>query len=197
MTIGAGIQAQRIRFGLTQEKLAEKLEVSRQAVSKWELDQAMPDADKIIRMSQLFEISTDELLLCNRKEGESVPNPLHLGSVYLIVQDFERSVAFYEAFFGQSCGGRCPSGNKFVEFYIDSKCVALMNVDNAPEAQPPQGRGYKFVQNYWVEDLRREYDRVKALGIGEITEILEAYPGYSFFRLRDPDQNVIEVTGSL
>ena len=51
MTIGEQIQNLRIAKNLTQEQFAELLEVSRQSVSKWELGQAVPDVDKIIRMS--------------------------------------------------------------------------------------------------------------------------------------------------
>ena len=54
---------------------------------------------------------------------------------------------------------------------------------------------YKFVQNYWVEDLAMEHERVKSLNIGNVTEILEAYPTYHYFHLTDPDNNIIEVTG--
>lgn len=197
MTVGEKIQEVRVRFGLTQEQFAERLEVSRQAVSKWELGQAMPDVSNIVRISELFEVSTDELLLRKGDAAEQVPNPLHLGSVYLMVRDFERSVAFYERFLGQSCGGRCPSGNRFVEFYIDKKCLALMNAEQRPENQLPTGQGYKFVQNYWVEDLRREHARVRELGIGAVSDLQEAYPGYCYFHLRDPDDNVIEVTGGM
>ncbi len=197
MTIGEQIQTLRIQFGLTQEQLAEKLEVTRQSVSKWELGQAIPDVERVIRMSRLFEVSTDQLLCSPPDQKAPPPNPLHLGCVYLVVQDFERSVAFYERFLGQSCGGRCPSGNKFVEFYIDKKCLALMNADNRPTNQLPEGPGYKFVQNFWVEDLRAEHARVKALQIGPVSDIQEAYPGYSYFTLLDPDLNVIEITGGM
>ena len=51
MTIGEQIQNLRIQKGLTQERLGEMLEVSRQSISKWELGQTVPDVDKIIRMS--------------------------------------------------------------------------------------------------------------------------------------------------
>ncbi|MBQ2823328.1 MAG: hypothetical protein IJF18_01955 [Oscillospiraceae bacterium] len=54
---------------------------------------------------------------------------------------------------------------------------------------------YKFVQNYWVEDLLTEYERVKSLNIGKVTEIRQAYPTYHYFHLTDPDNNIIEVTG--
>lgn len=195
MTIGEQIQNIRIQKGLTQERLAEMLEVSRQSVSKWELGQTVPDVDKIIRMSELFDVSTDTLLLRNVEDEQVNKNPLHLGSVYLVVKDFERSVEFYEKFLNTKVGDRCRSGNKFVEFYIDNKCIALMNENNIKGHCTDLGSPYKFVQNYWVEDLQMEHERVKALNIGEVTEILEAYPIYHYFHLTDPDNNIIEVTG--
>ena len=195
MTIGEKILNLRIEKGLTQETLAEMLEVSRQSVSKWELGQAVPDVEKIVRMSELFHVSTDAILLRSTEEEAVNQNPLHLGSIYLVVKDFEKSVGFYEKFLGVSVSGRCPSGNKFVEFYIDNKCISLMNEENIKGHCTSLDGDYKFVQNYWVEDLRAEHERVKALQIGEVTEILEAYPTYHYFHLLDPDNNVIEVTG--
>lgn len=47
--------------GMTQEDLADRLSVSRQTVSKWENGECMPDADKFIRLSDVLEISLDEL----------------------------------------------------------------------------------------------------------------------------------------
>ena len=195
MTLGEQIQNIRIRKGLTQERLAELLEVSRQSVSKWELGQTIPDVDKIIRMSELFDVSTDTLLLRSKEDKQENKNPLHLGSIYLIVKDFEKSVDFYEKFLGVKVDNRCRSGNKFVEFYIDNKCLSLMNEDNLTGHCTDLNTPYKFVQNYWVEDLLMEYERVKSLDIGRVTEILEAYPTYHYFHLIDPDNNVIEVTG--
>jgi len=195
MTIGEQIQNLRIQKGLTQERLAEMLDVSRQSVSKWELGQAMPDVDKIIRMSELFDVSTDAILLRDSETGEVNKNPLHLGSIYLVVKDFERSVEFYEKFLGINVSDRCRSGNKFVEFYFDNKCLSLMNESNITGHCTDLNSPYKFVQNYWVEDLLTEYERVKVLDIGAVTEIREAYPTYNYFHLTDPDNNIIEVTG--
>ncbi len=195
MTIGEQIQNLRVQKGLTQECLAEMLEVSRQSISKWELGQAIPDVDKIIRMSELFNVSTDTLLLRNAEDEQANKNPLHLGSIYLIVKDFERSVEFYEKFLDVKVGDRCRSGNKFVSFYFDNKCISLMNESNLIGHCTDLSSPYKFVQNYWVEDLLTEYERVKKLNIGEVTEIREAYPTYNYFHLTDPDNNIIEVTG--
>ena len=62
MTLGQRIQEGRLRLGLSQEGLGEKLGVSRQAVSRWEADGAVPDTDKLIALSKLFGITLNELL---------------------------------------------------------------------------------------------------------------------------------------
>ena len=62
MNLSDRIQYLRKARGISQEGLAEKLGVSRQAVSKWESEQSMPDLDKIISMSDYFEVTTDYLL---------------------------------------------------------------------------------------------------------------------------------------
>ena len=49
--------------------------------------------------------------------------------------------------------------------------------------------------NFWVEDLRREYQRLRELGIGRMTEIEKVHKGYYYFDIYDPDQNVCEITG--
>ena len=60
--MGERIQQLRKAAGLSQEQLAEKLDVSRQSVSKWELNDAVPELAKVIAISELFGVSTDELL---------------------------------------------------------------------------------------------------------------------------------------
>ena len=62
MNLSDRIQYLRKARGISQEGLAEKLGVSRQAVSKWESEQSMPDLDKIISMSDYFDVTTDYLL---------------------------------------------------------------------------------------------------------------------------------------
>ena len=62
MTIGQKISYLRNKKGLTQEELAEALEVSRQSVSKWEMGLALPHIEKIIGLCDLFSISADNLL---------------------------------------------------------------------------------------------------------------------------------------
>ncbi len=68
MNISEKIHQLRKQKGISQEQLAELLNVSRQSVSKWESGQSMPDLDKIIPLSNIFNVSTDYLLDSNVDE---------------------------------------------------------------------------------------------------------------------------------
>lgn len=62
MTFGEKLQRLRAREGLSQDALAELLNVSRQAVSRWERDETMPETEKVVRISEHFRVTTDYLL---------------------------------------------------------------------------------------------------------------------------------------
>lgn len=70
MTLAEKILALRTEQNLSQGDLAEKLDVSRQSVSKWETAQSVPELDKIVKLADLFGVSVDELV----REGEA-PRP--------------------------------------------------------------------------------------------------------------------------
>ena len=69
MKLSEKIVTLRKQKGWSQEELADKLNVSRQAVGKWETETALPEVDKILQMATLFEVSTDCLL----KDDMSLP----------------------------------------------------------------------------------------------------------------------------
>lgn len=69
MTMGSKLAQARRKNNLTQEQLAEQLGVTRQAVSRWESDTAYPETDKIVRMSEILNVSCDWLL----RDGEDSP----------------------------------------------------------------------------------------------------------------------------
>lgn len=62
MTTGEKIAALRKEKGITQEALAERLKVARQSVSRWEMDAAFPETEKLIKLSRILECSIDFLL---------------------------------------------------------------------------------------------------------------------------------------
>ncbi len=81
MTLGERIAYYRKKAGYSQEGLAEQLNVSRQAISKWETGEATPDAERIIALAAVLGISTDTLLLGKEEperpytEAETVRQP--------------------------------------------------------------------------------------------------------------------------
>ena len=62
MTFGEKLQKLRAREGISQDRLAELLDVSRQAVSRWERDETMPETEKVVRISDYFNVTIDYLL---------------------------------------------------------------------------------------------------------------------------------------
>ena len=73
MTIGERIAEERKKKGMTQEDMAEKLNLSRQAISKWESGSSFPDTENLLKLSFLFSVSVDYLLkgeMVEEKNGE-------------------------------------------------------------------------------------------------------------------------------
>lgn len=73
MTLGEKLQQMRKQAGVSQEELAGRMGVSRQAVSKWELDETMPETENVVQLSRLFGVSCDYLL---RDEVDEAGVPL-------------------------------------------------------------------------------------------------------------------------
>lgn len=73
MKLSEKILTLRKQNGLSQEDLAEKLDVSRQAVSRWEIGSAQPDASNILHLSKLFGVTADYLLNDEYKSDRDVP----------------------------------------------------------------------------------------------------------------------------
>ena len=97
MTLGQRIQELRKQQGLSQEKLGELLGVSRQAVSKWEGDNGIPELDTLIAMSRLFGVTVGRLL---GVEEDSEPQAEYSGES--IVQDEDRIEDILRRYAGQA-----------------------------------------------------------------------------------------------
>ncbi|MBR5521295.1 MAG: helix-turn-helix transcriptional regulator [Oscillospiraceae bacterium] len=72
MTFGAKLQNLRKQTGMSQESLAERLNVSRQAVSRWEQNLSLPETENIINIAKIFDVSFDYLLNENIESTTSV-----------------------------------------------------------------------------------------------------------------------------
>lgn len=73
MTLGQRIQELRKGLNLSQEELGERMGVSRQAISKWEGDQTIPELDKLIALSKLFGLTVGQLLGVEQPTPAAVP----------------------------------------------------------------------------------------------------------------------------
>ncbi|MCL2501448.1 MAG: helix-turn-helix domain-containing protein [Defluviitaleaceae bacterium] len=194
MNIGDRIQFHRIRHGLSQSGLAERLNVTRQSVSKWELGQALPDLDKVVQLCRLFNLTTDELILDGPPEYLIPNQPILRWGLYLIVRDFKKSIYFYEKLLSKRT--TMIGCNRFAQFRFDDKCwLSIMNERHYLNRSGDDGNDHKFALNLWIKDLAQEHKRVINLRIGPVTEIMHPHSNYYFFNVIDPDKNVIEITG--
>ena len=76
MDLGERIYQLRTQKNFSQEALAEALGVSRQSISKWETGSSVPELDKIVKLSEIFEVSLDELITGKEKSAEEpAPTP--------------------------------------------------------------------------------------------------------------------------
>lgn len=116
LELGTKIRQLRKFSGMTQEQLAEKLHVSRQALSKWENDTSLPDLESVIKISTLFRISLEELLLEEKEAEESFAVKRHTacddryydGGVCLRAQEYyvEYGLYFVQIYRDRTvCGG--------------------------------------------------------------------------------------------
>ena len=87
MTTGEKLALLRKKRNITQEELAELLKVSRQSVSRWEMDAAFPETNKLIKLSRIFECSIDFLLNENIQQSERNETVLSVNSCYKFIRE--------------------------------------------------------------------------------------------------------------
>jgi transcriptional regulator with XRE-family HTH domain len=86
MSLGSRILYYRQKLRFSQEQLAEKIGVSRQAVSKWEQDAAQPEIDKLISLARTFSVSTDVLLGLKAEDEEKSINSIDHDSLHVLIR---------------------------------------------------------------------------------------------------------------
>ena len=123
MTIGEKIYELRIGAGISQEELANRIAVSRQSVSKWEMNQALPQIDKVLLLCELFHISTDALLLDNA----AIPTKKSAGNKYFGTDGFrgEANVSLTSQ--------HAYKVGRFLGWYYSSKLSGCQNAGYRPK----------------------------------------------------------------
>ena len=162
VTLGEKLQNLRQKKELSQEQLAERLEVSRQSVSKWESGQSRPDMDKLVVLAELFGVSTDYLL---KEDGEAPPPAkdrrlpvvlaaalaIALGAAVWLGVSAGRAGAERDALAAEK------TALETAEDQLQTELQASQEALEAAQSQPPQDLGdwnnyfYQFGQTYRVD----------------------------------------------
>lgn len=102
MTLGEKIYNLRKKNGMSQYEVAQKVGVSRQAVSKWELDTSKPDLNSLKALADMFEVTTDFLLNDELNEGDIyIPSELLFRALILIYKNkFRKTLLSVTALYG-------------------------------------------------------------------------------------------------
>ncbi|MBQ7776114.1 MAG: pyridoxamine 5'-phosphate oxidase family protein [Lachnospiraceae bacterium] len=181
MTTGEKLAVLRKKKELTQEQLAEILNVSRQSVSRWEMDAAFPETEKLIKLSKLMECSIDYLLNDDMQDnGEVDPG--------LSVQDCVKFIRECGYFFLATAFEEKPKLRPMGMIYSDDKALYIAtdkrknvytDLTNNPQVELA---GYNLNTRKWIrisgrmqvessikvkEDMMLVYPMIKQEYIGE------------------------------
>ena len=99
MALGERIRDERKKRGLSQEEQADILNVSRQAITKWETDRGIPDIANLIRISEEFEISLDELIKGDNSVKRKIIYDNSMKRWHLLVVVYLLAIVAYIAYF--------------------------------------------------------------------------------------------------
>ena len=125
MTLAEKLKFLRKQAGMSQEQLAEKLGVSRQAVTKWETDAGIPDIENVIAISALFDISIDELL--SNENGAKKPTDYLFESI--TEYDIDEPKRFDMKFGGAKQFVLTGCGSEKIRVRLASNTLSTLQID--------------------------------------------------------------------
>lgn len=149
MTLADRIQQLRKQKGISQEELADRVGVSRQAVSKWESAQSVPDLDKILLLSDYFEVTTDYLLK-GIEPAPPVRDKRADGRIFTIVASVLNLIGVLVAcvvFYETQMAGAIVIGLVFQA--LGCMVFGIGMVESAPDSKPRAKRNFWTV-NIWL-----------------------------------------------
>lgn len=165
MRIGEIIKEKRKELELTQEELANKLHVTRQAISNWENNKSVPDIEFIRQLADEFEMSIDELLLNDVKRIEKKTRTNHtlilitmVATIGMIVL-FASSIVRYFTFSTEAFAGRCTD-NELGVFIVNEDDSSYI-IDGFEEI---------LFENYYCVPITYTIDKSDLINDGEYIE---------------------------
>lgn len=139
---------------------------------------------------------------------------MKLGTTYICVEDMEKSLNFYKAILQQEplycnddrwiafdCGNQLALYNKkYDEKLLKESDKIHFNQAYLDEfyREEDSKKNNIMILNFEVDDLKTEYERIKNLNIGDVSEIMyvNVHMPYYYFNVVDPDGNVLEIAGN-
>lgn len=213
LNVASFIRQKRKELGLTQEELADKLCVTKAAISKWELAQSYPDITMLPSIAELFGCSIDEILgYCNQKvdyleKGKQIlreftattgftrklvlinivsANPVCLGEFY-------RDILEANLVNDPEHGGPNRVEIWFGERDENAVCIAVNYQADYIPAKTTTCQGFEFR----VANADAEYRRMLNMGVKIEQEPQNLPWGYRYFNIKDPDGNGIDIVQAL
>lgn len=175
-SIGESITYYRKKKGLSQEKIAEYLGISRQAVTKWESDKSNPSTENLIRLAEIFEISLEELVSNGRNEEQSNPNCVNHTSQTKMIYKVKDELL--ETFIGKKVNDTSQTKmiykikDELLEQFIGKRCIIqLTDWNDGPDNAYIVSYDANFV--YYVAENRKEkiFGAIGKQFIEEVTEL--------------------------
>lgn len=117
MNFGDRLKQIRANQGLSQEQLAEKIGVSRQAITKWETNRGLPDVENMIILAEIFKVTLDELILQRKQEQEAEEKMFESETVYDIDGDKHFDIRVGSA--GKICICSCEDEKVHIKLQSD------------------------------------------------------------------------------
>ena len=155
--IGAKIKSLRKKADVTQERLAEYLSITAQAVSRWESETCYPDIEILPAVADFFNVSLDELMGVNQKEKESKINEyIEKASKEQYAGNFAEAVTIY-----REAVSKYPSNHKLQAFMAS----AIGCIDNGIKIPPEAATEAINICNRILEDCVDDQIRYHALNI--------------------------------
>ena len=163
----------RKKNALSQEELAEKLNVTRQTISKWELGQTKPDSEKLMEIAKIFNVSTDELLNESEsnfntvKKNQNTDNGKRNTIIVIILVAILAVVAVWvgTALFGGKVANDVKKDegkivdkvfNVFNEAFDKGKELYIENENKFKEQEEESKKKYEEEQNKILEELNKQ-----------------------------------------
>lgn len=125
MTLGEKLQALRKEQGLSQEALAAKVNVTRQTISKWELNQSTPDLALLAQLSDLFHVSTDYLI---REEQTTPDEPSHQKKSFRLTAAHRRTLLAVLSLLGLAAAAICLICDYFTSDHLSWSLIAAASI---------------------------------------------------------------------